>query len=109
VSVHAARQDTPVEAERKPSHAPYAPDVGQPLLRAMTTNPALHVRSSCGYYDLVCSYFANEQLAAPLDPAMKSRVQVRNYGGAHAVYTDDTVRLALKRDAATFLQGAVKR
>lgn len=60
--------------------------------------------SSCGYFDLVCSYFANAQTAIRLDPALAARVEVRNYGGGHAIYTDDRVRMELKRDVAQFVQ-----
>jgi carboxypeptidase C (cathepsin A) len=79
----------------------------EPLRRAMTINPALTVLNMCGYYDLVCSYFGNEIAAAELDAAVKARVTVRSYAGGHAVYTDDPVRLAIKRDVAAFAQRAV--
>jgi carboxypeptidase C (cathepsin A) len=79
----------------------------QPLLHAMTLNPSLQVLSMCGYYDLVCSYFGNQVAASGLDPALKSRVTVRAYGGGHAVYADDPVRIEIKRDIGAFVQRAV--
>src|SRR5262245_3440819 len=78
----------------------------QPLARAMTLNPSLKVFNTCGYYDLVCSYFANQVAAAALPSDLKARVTVRAYAGGHAVYTDDTVRRELKRDVATFVHTA---
>jgi carboxypeptidase C (cathepsin A) len=87
---------------------PKGPSAGQeqPLRRAMVLNPSLKVFVSCGYYDLVCSYFANETVANRLEPAIRSNVLVRNYGGGHAIYTEDSVRLAMKQDVARFVQDA---
>ena len=76
----------------------------QALSRAMTANPSLRVLSWCGYYDLVCSYFVNEYTAGQLDPAPKARVSARAFGGGHAIYTEDAVRLEMQRDAAAFMQ-----
>ncbi len=76
----------------------------QPLARAMTINQSLKVLNACGYYDLVCSYFANAVAASRLEPDMRSRVTVRSYAGGHAVYTDAVVRRELKRDVAAFVQ-----
>jgi carboxypeptidase C (cathepsin A) len=76
----------------------------QPLQRAMLLNPSLRVFVSCGYYDLVCSYFANESVAGRIEPAIRSNVLVRNYGGGHAIYTEDSVRLAMQRDVTRFVQ-----
>jgi carboxypeptidase C (cathepsin A) len=81
----------------------------QPLRRAMLLNPSLKVFVSCGYYDLVCSYFANESVASRLEPAIRSNVLVRNYGGGHAIYTEDSVRMAMKQDVARFVQDARPR
>jgi carboxypeptidase C (cathepsin A) len=81
----------------------------QPLRRAMMANPSLKVLVSCGYYDLVCSYFANQFAADQLEPAVKPRVSARAYGGGHAVYTDDAVRRELKRDVAAFVRGLAPR
>jgi len=77
----------------------------QPLRRAMTINRALKVFSTCGYYDLVCSYFSNQFAAGALETDFKARITVRAYAGGHAIYTDDAVRRELKRDIAVFVQG----
>jgi carboxypeptidase C (cathepsin A) len=76
----------------------------QPLRAAMTANPQLKVFVSCGYYDLVCSYAGNAYVAAHLEPSLKANVVARAYGGAHAIYTDETAKLALKRDVAQFVE-----
>lgn len=86
---------------------PEEPD--QPLRRAMIASPSLAVFSACGYYDLVCSYYANETIAKRVDAGMRSRVTVRSYGGGHAIYTEDSVRLDMKRDVLRFLQDALSR
>ena len=65
--------------------------------------------NACGYYDLVCSYFANEFVAGQLEPALKSRVTARGYAGGHAVYTDEGVRRELKRDVAALVQSVASR
>ncbi len=72
----------------------------------MTANRSLKVFVSCGYYDLVCSYYANEYVASQLEPALKERVLARSYAGGHAIYTDDSVRSSMKRDVAAFVQSA---
>ena len=82
-----------------------SPEPEQPLARAMSINRSLKVLNTCGYYDLVCSYFANEVVASRLEPEIRSRVTVRSYPGAHAVYTDAAVRRELKRDVAAFVRG----
>ena len=98
-----------VRWNRAPS-ATYSPQEGliegRPLARAMLANPQLRVLSSCGLYDLVCGYYANEHLASLLasrEPNLAARVVVRNYGGGHAIYTEDSVRMEMRRDVAQFL------
>jgi carboxypeptidase C (cathepsin A) len=79
----------------------------QPLLHAMTANPKLQVLSACGYYDLVCSYDANVYLATHLDAEVARHVIARGYGGGHALYTDKSAQLELKRDVVKFMQNAL--
>jgi len=76
----------------------------QPLAVAMKANPRLEVIAGCGYYDLVCSFAGNEQLAGQLEPDLKRRVVVKSYAGGHAIYTDTAAQLAMKRDVAAFFQ-----
>jgi carboxypeptidase C (cathepsin A) len=78
----------------------------QPLRRALAANPNMRVLSVCGYYDLVCSYYGNACLAQRLEPGLATRVSARAYGGGHAVYTDPTAQMELKRDVARFMQNA---
>ena len=73
----------------------------------MSSNPALIVMNICGYYDLVCSYYGNEVVAGRLEAGVKARVSVKGYGAGHATYTDDAVRLEIKRDVAAFVQRAI--
>src|SRR5262245_50408517 len=94
--------------QTRPPAAPSA-EPEPPLAHAMTLNPALKVLNACGYYDLVCSYFANEFVAGQLEPALKARVTVRGYPGGHAVYTADAVRRELKRDVAALVQSVASR
>ncbi len=84
-----------------------APESDRPLGRAMAANPGLIVMNICGYYDLVCSYFGNEVVAGQLEAGVKARVIVRAYGAGHATYTDDPVRLEIKRDVAAFVKRAI--
>lgn len=73
------------------------------LQTAMLTNPRLSVFIACGYFDLVCDYYGNEYAAAHLSAGLAGRVVARGYGGGHAIYTDDTARLQLKRDVSAFI------
>ena len=65
----------------------------QPLLRAMTANPKLQVLVASGYYDLACSYSANDYLASHLEPNVARKVLARCYRGGHAIYTDKDAQL----------------
>jgi carboxypeptidase C (cathepsin A) len=79
----------------------------QPLLRAMKANPRLRVLVASGYYDLACSYHANEYLASHLEPALARNITARSYTGGHAIYTDSGAQLQLQRDVAGFIQQAL--
>jgi carboxypeptidase C (cathepsin A) len=81
----------------------------QPLRRAMLANPRLQALSVCGYYDLACSYAANEYLAGRLDADIAGDVIARSYGGGHAVYTDQKAQMELKRDVIKFIRKAARR
>jgi reactive intermediate/imine deaminase len=78
----------------------------QPLRRALTANPRLHVLVATGYYDLVCPYHENAYRASHLDANIAGNVRARAYAGGHAVYTTEDARQELKRDVARFIQKA---
>lgn len=77
-----------------------------PLRRALTTNSKIQVLSVCGYYDLVCSYYANIYVTKHLEESIAGNVSARGYGGGHALYTDQNAQMELKRDVITFMQKA---
>lgn len=79
----------------------------QSLRMAMTANPSLKVFMASGYFDLVCSYAGNAYLAHHLEPEIRQNVTARAYNGGHAIYTDETAQLELKRDVAAFIQQAL--
>jgi carboxypeptidase C (cathepsin A) len=79
------------------------------LAEAMRLDPSLRVLSGCGYYDLVCDYYANSWLAEHLDPGVRRNVTVRAYGGGHAMYTDPAAHLQLQRDVAEFIAATLAR
>jgi reactive intermediate/imine deaminase len=79
----------------------------QPLLRALTANPRLQVLVASGYYDLACSYYANEYVAGHLEPKLARNVRARTYRGGHAIYLDPDAQMELKRDVAQFIQYAL--
>ena len=83
------RAQRPIRAAAPPR------DDGQPSLRS----------GICGYYDLVCSYYGNEVVAGQLEAgAQGTRRACSSYAGGHAIYTDDAVRLEMKRDVAAFVR-----
>ena len=81
----------------------------QSLYVAMKANPALKVFVASGYFDLVSNYAAIAYQADHLDPDIKKNVTVRAYGGGHAIYTDETAQLEMKRDVAEFIKNVADR
>ena len=77
--------------------------------RIMRADENLHVYTSCGYYDLVCSYAVIGHMEDLLDPSLSSRVTVRTYHGGHATYLDDKVRLQMRADVTSFIREAVHK
>lgn len=83
---------------------------GPPALqRLLEASPRLRVYVACGHYDLVCPYAANDRMEAALPPELRSAVETHVYGGGHAIYTDSTARVRMKRDVRTFIEEAVAR
>jgi carboxypeptidase C (cathepsin A) len=73
----------------------------------MMTNRSLRVLVACGTFDLICDYSANEWKIAHLPNDFRRRVAVKAYPGGHALYTDDSARLALKRDVEHLVRDAL--
>ena len=79
----------------------------QPLHAAMLANPELKVFMASGYFDLVCSFAANAYVADHLEPELRKNVITRAYAGGHAIYTEESAQLELKRDVAKFIQSVI--
>ena len=73
------------------------------LAAALARDPALRVFLACGYYDLLGWCYAQDNAARHLPPAIRSRVTSHVYAGAHAIYSDDASRRALRTDALRFI------
>ena len=80
----------------------------QPLQAAMTANPGLRVFMASGYFDLVCSFAANAYVADHLEPELKRNVVTRAYAGGHAIYTEESAQLEMKRDVAEFIHDTLE-
>jgi carboxypeptidase C (cathepsin A) len=78
-----------------------------PLEHAMMANPSRRVLVACGTFDLICDYYANEWKITHLPNDLRRRVAVKAYPGGHALYTDDSARLALKRDVEQLVRDAL--
>jgi len=81
----------------------------QPLHAAMMANPELKVFMASGYFDLVCSFAANAYVAENLEPELRQNVITRAYAGGHAIYTEESAQLEMKRDVAEFIQNVVEK
>jgi carboxypeptidase C (cathepsin A) len=79
----------------------------QPLHAAMKANPDLKVFMASGYFDLVCSFAANAYVADHLEPELRRNVITRAYAGGHAIYTEESAQLEMKRDVAEFFQSII--
>jgi carboxypeptidase C (cathepsin A) len=81
----------------------------KPLHAAMLANPKLKVFMASGYFDLVCSFAANAYIAAHLEPELRQKVVTRTYCGGHAIYTEESPQLELKKDVANFIRSALDK
>ena len=64
---------------------------------------------ACGYYDLATPYFAAQYTLKHmgLDPSLNGNVTVSYYEAGHMVYIDKNSLAQLKRNAESFVQGAL--
>jgi carboxypeptidase C (cathepsin A) len=86
-------------------------DVSEPLRSAFAKNPYMRLMVACGYYDLATPYFAAQYTLKHmgLDPSLRDHVTLDYYEAGHMVYIDKNSLAQLKRDAASFVQGALVR
>lgn len=85
-------------------------DVADDLRKAMTRNPYLKLWVCCGYYDLATPYYAAEHTlhAMQLDPTIRDNVRVTFYEAGHMIYINHPSLLQFRKDAAAFMQDALK-
>ena len=64
-------------------------NVSEPLRQAMTQNPAMHVLSMNGYYDMATPFFATEYVVSHmgLDPSLAGNVTFAYCDAGHMMYT----------------------
>ena len=64
-------------------------NVAEPLRQAMTQNPALHVLSMNGYYDMATPFFATEYVVSHmgLDPSIAGNITFAYCDAGHMMYT----------------------
>ena len=64
-------------------------NVAEPLRQAMTQNPALHILSMNGYYDMATPFFATEYVFSHmgLDPSLTGNVSWAYCDAGHMMYT----------------------
>ncbi len=81
------------------------------LRGAFAVNPALRVMIAHGCFDLVTPYFASAYAVNQLwlDPAVRSHLALRVYGGGHMFYTHRDARERFSRDARAFYAEALSR
>ena len=64
-------------------------NVSEPLRQAITQNPALHVLSMNGYYDMATPFFATEYVVSHmgLDPSLTGNISFAYCDAGHMMYT----------------------
>ena len=75
----------------------------------MTTNPALKVHVSSGFYDLATPYFATEYTfnTLALHPSLEKNLVIDYYEGGHMMYLIPGELDRQSRDLARFIDSAV--
>jgi len=85
-------------------------DVADDLRKAMSRNPYLKLWVCCGYYDLATPYYAAETVlhGMQLDPSIRDNLRITFYEAGHMVYINHPSLLQFRKDAAAFMQDALK-
>jgi carboxypeptidase C (cathepsin A) len=85
-------------------------DVAEDLKKAMSRNPYLKLWVCCGYYDLATPYYAAENVlhGMELDPTIRGNLRLTFYEAGHMIYINHPSLLQFRKDAADFMQDALK-
>ncbi len=85
-------------------------DVADDLRKAMSRNPYLKLWVCCGYYDLATPYYAAETVlhGMQLDPSIRDNLRITFYEAGHMIYINHPSLLQFRKDAAAFMQDALK-
>ncbi len=85
-------------------------NVSENLRQAMTQNPALHVLSMNGYYDMATPFFATEYVFSHmgLAPSLSSHVSFAYCDAGHMMYTRKTCLDSLDKAMSTLYSTALK-
>ncbi len=86
-------------------------NVAETLRSAMSQNRNLKVFVAKGYYDLATPYFAAEYTVdhMGLDLSQRKNVSQAHYEAGHMMYIHKPSLVALKKDVAEFIRGAVPK
>jgi carboxypeptidase C (cathepsin A) len=86
------------------------PNVTDSLRAAMTKNPYLKLYVAQGYFDLATPLFATQYTLAHLNlqPVIEKNISTGMYDAGHMMYIKSEDLAKLKRDAAQFMQSALK-
>lgn len=85
-------------------------DVAEDLRKAMSRNPYLKLWVCCGYYDMATPYYAAENVmhGMQLDPSIRDNLRLTFYEAGHMIYINHPSLLQFRKDAADFIQDALK-
>lgn len=86
------------------------PDTSVSLRSALNQNPHMKLFVASGYFDLATPYFATEYTLShmELDPSVRRNIRVEEYEAGHMMYIHDESLAKLKREVASFIDGAVQ-
>jgi carboxypeptidase C (cathepsin A) len=80
-----------------------------PLLDVLGKNPNLVVLHASGIYDLVTPAGPPAYEVSQLDPALRTRVTLRQYDGGHSFYLDRASRMRFMEDGTALIRAALAR
>jgi len=86
-------------------------DTSERLRHVMTTNPALKVHVSSGFYDLATPYFATEYTfnTLALHPSLEKNLTIDYYEGGHMMYLIPGQLAKQSKDLAHFFDSALEQ